>query len=1663
MAEGNPKTMHVTQQCTQRSKPSSDNARNAPMSTTQPQSNHHPAMSQQQHADHTAAAWNQYTNIQLQKVGFFTKVRWLLWKNWKTNTSPATRVKYILKTVGFPLFFLLCWIMTINSQIQAPVDPFATTNHQIPATPVDRPKQLPVGTGGLIVIIPGDTCDGNSPSYNRFIRDRLKQSMRFTNATIDTSYDTVEEMNGFIKTNQDDKILAAIIFDNPKMDFDDVSNVQYSIKLLEGNLPDFYANAHGLEEVPTVSSRHRKTESQLSNEAWVKVYTRLKLWVDDMIYDEIKGIIHPALPEDAVGGSVYRKDDLIMRPEPKTFGGLRTDWLQWTHVFFPHFYLMSFVLFVSFIKSIMTEKQTQLKQSLQIYGINAGEYWCSWMIWFLLEMAFTVICMVLYFVIPQCLNPAFSASNLAIVVILIVLFAFNLVALVCFLSTMFDDSKICQSVCGLLFCAAMVPVLPIPFVKMGLTSTHKFIFSAFGPCAFLFGLETLCDLEYLGKGALFSNMKETIYGYSIYHSILFLCLDTIIYVILTIYLDNVFPSKYRARKSLLYFVGCSNKRMKTENNSESLSAITGANFEQMEEHKGKRPAISVRNLVKSFPGVTAVNNLCFDIYEGEVYGLLGHNGAGKTTTLNILSGLDVMDSGDVLIKGRNLETEFSEIRKEYGFCPQHDILWDNLSIADTVKIIGSLKGIPSADIDEQVKLALQLVGLYPRMNAPTKILFLDEPTAGMDTEARRHVWDLINRIKKGKTIILCSHLMDEVELLCATIGIMSSGQMQCSGSSPFLKQKYGVGYSLSFNVDERIDPNTVLNKVEALISSVIPPNESVFEGIFGQEIVFKFPTQCSSKFAPLFRMVEANLDSLHILHYGIGNTTLEDVFIKAAQHGQNDTQQTQPIATFTNATQNEVNRDVKAEEFDAAFDGGHTQPNMLMTQIHCICAVVFKRLMMNFRNPSAFIASYLWPAVFLAIGCIFYDYLQANHFPEVVVGYDPNMNQALSAHQQHHDALNQLWNRANMQQQFGPLNPFNAHATNIISYDPRAWQGAPAAVDIHSHLMIKLLLSADHPQRSNKFKITTRVGQLVLSPTRLERSSDTAGRMVFTVFALIAFFVLTWTIADATCLEMPVKTHQFICGMSIVGYHVGNLLLDVVIPGLFVIASAYACVIQNDMKFLTLQNHADIICYSLVEPIMLCIISTAGFVYILACFTSRSGLLRWAPLIAIFVAQIVVTVLWFVLLPFLARGLMTLETASIIALVLTIFFALVNPFIPMSVLSLCFIFAEDLHVDEFIIPAAIKYSRYALWSCAVLYPLIAILIDYAAITLFNRCAEQRKSDDENDDVSKERVGVFDDYNGDKKYYAHHVLGLSKSFAALDAVRNVSFGIRSNEIFGFLGTNGAGKSTLLRMLMGIHRATRGRAYIDGISISNQLAIRRRIGYCPQNNLLFDKLSVDDHLRFYGMIGGIFGSKQKQFLLRELELSKYCAASASTLSGGNQRKLCCAIAMIGAPCLVLLDEPTAGVDPAARRHIWSFIQLISSRRKTAVVLTTHSMEECEALAHRITIMVDGALKCCGSKQFIKKKYSNGAHLLTLNSKNLQFNQPICDILGAKYEAKCVEIKNKRLTFQIRFESLAALFDYLEKMKKDWIHDYVVKPTDLESIFLQFARQAERNKMQ
>jgi len=274
---------------------------------------------------------------------------------------------------------------------------------------------------------------------------------------------------------------------------------------------------------------------------------------------------------------------------------------------------------------------------------------------------------------------------------------------------------------------------------------------------------------------------------------------------------------------------------------------------------------------------------------------------------------------------------------------------------------------------------------------------------------------------------------------------------------------------------------------------------------------------------------------------------------------------------------------------------------------------------------------------------------------------------------------------------------------------------------------------------------------------------------------------------------------------------------------------------------------------------------------------------------------------------------------------------------------------------------------------------------------------------------------------------------------------------------FLGVNGSGKTTTLKMLTGDTSVTNGNAFIAGESVYNQWKTRKHIGYCMQHNPLFDDLTVRDHLIYYGMIKGIqYGMVPKKIakMMDELVLHEYVDVKAHALSGGNKRKLCLAIALIGEPLVVLLDEPTTGVDPMAKRHIWSSIQSICDDNKNrSVVLTSHSMEECEALAHRLTIMVDGGLRCIGTKQHLKNKFSHG-YIVSISLKN-NTNELLNDIhskLIAKFRAKLLERQQSHVKFSIEEgHKVGDIFSFMETLYPD-IEDYGLQQTTIEQIFLQ-----------
>lgn len=199
-----------------------------------------------------------------------------------------------------------------------------------------------------------------------------------------------------------------------------------------------------------------------------------------------------------------------------------------------------------------------------------------------------------------------------------------------------------------------------------------------------------------------------------------------------------------------------------------------------------------------------------------------------------------------------------------------------------------------------------------------------------------------------------------------------------------------------------------------------------------------------------------------------------------------------------------------------------------------------------------------------------------------------------------------------------------------------------------------------------------------------------------------------------------------------------------------------------------------------------------------------------------------------------------------------------------------------------------------------------------------------------------------------------------------------------ECFGLLGVNGAGKTTTFKMMTGDERITSGTAYVKGMNLAADVnSVYKEIGYCPQFDALLDDLTGREILRIFCLLRGVQRDRIDQIseeLAKSFGFMKHLDKETKAYSGGNKRKLSTALAVIGSPSVIYLDEPTTGMDPAARRQLWNMVCRIRDSGKS-IVLTSHSMEECEALCTRLAIMVNGEFKCIGSTQHLKNKFSKG----------------------------------------------------------------------------------------
>jgi ABC-2 type transport system ATP-binding protein len=219
--------------------------------------------------------------------------------------------------------------------------------------------------------------------------------------------------------------------------------------------------------------------------------------------------------------------------------------------------------------------------------------------------------------------------------------------------------------------------------------------------------------------------------------------------------------------------------------------------------------------------------------------------------------------------------------------------------------------------------------------------------------------------------------------------------------------------------------------------------------------------------------------------------------------------------------------------------------------------------------------------------------------------------------------------------------------------------------------------------------------------------------------------------------------------------------------------------------------------------------------------------------------------------------------------------------------------------------------------------------------------------------------------------AIEVRQLTRRFGPFVAVDHLSFDVRRGEIFGFLGSNGAGKSTTIRMLCGLLRPTSGTAIVGGVDVSRDPeAVKQRIGYMSQRFSLYELLTVDQNIQFFGGVYGLAGSRlaeRRRFVLEMAGLAGRESSLARDLSGGWRQRLALGCAILHEPSILFLDEPTGGVDPLSRRQFWRLIDTLSQQGVT-VLVTTHYLDEAER-CNRVALIHAGRLAALGTTTEVK----------------------------------------------------------------------------------------------
>ncbi|OTB14249.1 hypothetical protein K445DRAFT_368081 [Daldinia sp. EC12] len=1008
------------------------------------------------------------------------------------------------------------------------------------------------------------------------------------------------------------------------------------------------------------------------------------------------------------------------------------------------------------------------------------------------------------------------------------------------------------------------------------------------------------------------------------------------------------------------------------------------------------------------PKTKAVDGLNLVSQKRQILCLLGPNGSGKTTTLDMLAGFQAPTGGQV-----NINASPSQL----GICPQRNVLWDNLTVYEHLVIWNTLKGNvedPAAleQLIEKCDLALKKNSFAGNLSGGMKrklqlacmlvggssVCLMDEVTSGLDPLSRRAIWNVVLSERSQRTMVLTTHFLDECEVLSDHVVIITLGKIKCQGTPTELKNQYGGGYRVHIPRTEDVSnvPYPVIEQHDRYICR----------------------TPDSTSAAQLLASLKNSSDS----ELYITGPTIEDVFLKVSE---------EPHALI-GETPEEISI---ADSQPSRVKSPHIEPPLWVTYSQQFWALFLKRIQVLRSNWWAYVFALAIPIIATyAIGTFLenYEIPDCNHLISFAP-YDSRMNYMYSTflalgppslNDTIEEVINSTVGYDYSYRGFGD-GPYlfdtrdavedfvHTHTVNI-SYGGAVWIGN------NTKPLVAYSATSGSSGATSLLNLVNQVrsGESVagyLSTLRSYHQAEGGQSMFYvTIFCLLqalypAFFALYPTYERRS----QVRGLQYSNGVRPFPLLFSYWMFDFVF--VLVITAVCTALIAPIAPWFGLGHIWFIqVLYGLAAIL---------FAYLIS-MISRSQPAAFAYSILFMAIMYAISIIALLVIQMNDGSNQMANDGT--AYGLGIIFPIQNLMRGMAV-SLNMYIVRCRGLDMITNPS----SFYAFGGPIMLLILqniglfslllwleggsFAWIMKPKALPLAVDDTEKSGSSSGRPDVDAETARV-----AASEMDLLRVLHVSKKFGPSVAVDDVSFGLQEGEILALLGPNGAGKTTTINMIRGDLTPSSGRIYLEGVDVlKNKRLAQKHLGVCPQFDAL-DLLTVREHLTFYARCKGVEDIKGAvAYVMSRVGITVHANKLAAKLSGGNKRKLSLAIALLGDPPVLLLDEPSSAMDAASKRVLWRTLAAVAPGR--SVLLTTHSMEEADALATRAAIIARRVL-AVGTTEALRKTHSNEYHVhLILRSAPLSTAEEMRNVetwVRRTFGGDALRFEGESLGGQVRF---------------------------------------------